>query len=101
MNRFRLIALVALAVSVGCYRIVVITGAPPANKQIDLPWQNYWVFGIVPPPPEISTKDACPQGIAKFETERSFLNGLVGTVTLHIYTPIHTRITCASGPVRQ
>ena len=98
MNRFRVIALLALPVSVGCFRITVISGAPPANKQIDLPWQNSFVFGIVPPA-DISTKEACPQGIAKFETERSFLNGLVGAVTLNIYTPMHTAITCASGPV--
>jgi hypothetical protein len=98
MNRFRMIALMALPVSVGCYRITVVSGAPGANKQIDYPWQKSLVLGVVAPD-EISTKEACPQGIAKFQTERSFLNGLASLGTLTIYSPIRTTITCASGPV--
>jgi hypothetical protein len=43
-------------------------------------------------------KAQCTQGVAKVETERSFLNGLVGAI-YDIYTPIHTTVTCASGPV--
>jgi hypothetical protein len=56
------------------------------------------VIGIVPPS-ELSTKDTCPQGVAKVETERSFLNGLVGAITYNIYTPMHVKVTCANGPV--
>jgi hypothetical protein len=37
--------------------------------------------------------------VAKVETERSFLNGLVGAITWNIYTPMHVLVTCASGPV--
>jgi Bor protein len=98
MKPVRMIGLVALAVSTGCFHLTVISGAPASNKQIDLPWQKYYLFGFIAPE-EISTKEACPLGIAKWETESSFLNGLVNEITLHIYTPIHTTITCASGPV--
>lgn len=98
MTRIRIAAVVALIAFAACSRITVITGAPPSNKQIDLPWQKYWVFGIIDPP-AISTKEECPLGIARFQTEQSFLNGLVNSLTFHIYTPIHTTITCASGPV--
>jgi hypothetical protein len=35
--------------------------------------------------------------LSKVETEHSFLNGLVGALTLGIYTPMHLTVTCASG----
>jgi len=85
----------------GCYRITVITGAPPGTgtaQTLDKPWQNSFVYGLVPPP-ELNTKDQCPQGFAVVQTERSFLNGLVGAITSSIYTPMHTKVTCAVGPV--
>ena len=82
----------------GCYHVTVITGAPASPTVIDKQWQNSFVIGLVPPP-ELDVKAQCPQGVAKVETERSFLNGLVGAITYNIYTPIHATVTCASGPV--
>ena len=84
--------------SAGCYHVTVVTGAPSTSQKIDKPWQNSFVEGLVPPA-EISSKETCPQGVAKVETERSFLNGLVSTLTYSIYTPMHATVTCASGPV--
>ena len=98
MTRFRFLGLVALAASVGCYHITVITGAPAGAQKIDKEWQSAFVSGIVPPP-EISTKETCPQGVAKVETERSFLNILVSELTSGIYSPLHATVTCATGPV--
>jgi hypothetical protein len=82
----------------GCYRVTVLTGAPPAPETVDMPWQKSFVYGLVPPP-ELNTKEKCPQGFAVVETERSFLNGLVGAVTYSIFTPMHAKVTCAAGPV--
>ena len=82
----------------GCYRVTVVTGAPPAAQTVDKPWQNSFVYGLVPPP-EVNTKEPCAQGFAVVETERSFLNGLVGALTSSIFTPMHTKVTCAAGPV--
>jgi hypothetical protein len=89
---------VATALLSGCYRVTVLTGAPPAPETIDKPWQNSFVYGLVPPP-EIDAKAQCAQGLAAVQTERSFLNGLVGVLTWSIYTPMHTKVTCATGPV--
>jgi len=83
-----------------CYHVTVITGAPASAQTIDKAWQNSFVIGLVPPP-EISAKEGCAQGVAQVETERSFLNGLVGAITYNIYTPMHVMVTCASGPVRR
>jgi hypothetical protein len=42
----------------------------------------------------------CPSGAATIVTEQSFLNGLVGVLTIGIYTPQHVTVTCASGTGR-
>jgi hypothetical protein len=92
----------ALLLSGGCYRVTVITGAPPADppatKNVDRPWQKSFVYGLVPPT-DVTTKEQCPQGFAVVQTERSFLNGLVSAITYSIFTPMHTKVTCAVGPV--
>ncbi|WP_396219063.1 Bor/Iss family lipoprotein [Gemmatimonas sp.] len=94
-NILSVVALVALS---ACYRVTVNTGAPPAATVIDKQWQLSFVYGLVPPP-AIDAKQTCPQGVASVVTERSFLNGLVGAITYSLFTPMHTTVTCASGPV--
>lgn len=98
MRLSRILSLAALVVLAGCYRVTVNTGAPPAETAIDKPWQLSFVYGLVPPP-EISAKETCQQGVATVMTERSFLNGLVGILSSSLVTPLHVRVTCASGPV--
>jgi hypothetical protein len=89
-------AVVALA---GCYHAVVETGLTPSPTVIDRPWASGWVYGLVPPKP-LSTMAQCPNGPAKVETQLSFLNMLVGSLTLGIYTPMSIRVTCAQGGAR-
>ena len=95
---FATAALVMGSLSSACYRVTVVTGAPAARQTIDKEWQNSFVYGIVPPP-ELSATSTCTRGVASVETERSFLNGLVSALTWSLYTPIHTKVTCAAGPV--
>jgi len=97
MRRNMLAAAAAALLLSGCYHVTVITGAPEGPTVTDKPWQNSFVYGLVPPP-ELAMREACPQGVAKVETEISFLNGLVSAITWNIYTPLHARVTCASGP---
>lgn len=92
------LSIVAAVLCAGCYRVTVVTGAPPAPESVDKKWQYSFVYGLVPPP-ELNTRDQCPQGFSAVVTERSFLNGLVGAITYSIFTPMHTKVTCASGPV--
>jgi len=91
----RLALLFAAVLLAGCYHITVVTAAPPAATTVNKEWQNSFVYGLVPPP-ELNVKDQCPQGVAKVETERSFLNGLVALLTWSIYTPMHTEVACAT-----
>ena len=79
----------------GCYHVTVISGTSPSPTVVDKPWQNSFVYGLVPPP-ELNVKEQCPNGVQKVETELSFVNGLVGALTWSLYTPIHARITCSA-----
>jgi Bor protein len=84
----------------GCYRVTVVAGAPPSAVTVDRPWQHSFIGGLVPPN-EVNVQELCPNGVARVVTERSFVNGVADVVTSGIYSPIHTMVTCASGPVRR
>jgi hypothetical protein len=90
-------ALAAAALASACYRVTVVTGAAPAAKVVDKPWNNSFVIGLVPPPPVDVSKDCGASGVSQVVTQRSFLNGLVGVLTQNIYTPLQITATCAAG----
>lgn len=100
MKFLRIGAALTLVALSGCYHYTIISGAPPAEKSVTASWQKSWVFGLVPPD-TINTKAECPEGVAQFETQHSFLNSLVGSLTSSIFTPITTKYTCAAGAVRK
>jgi hypothetical protein len=96
-KRRNLAALVAFTVlATACYHQVVRTGAPPGGTVIERPWTATYIFGLVPAT-AINTAAECPAGVAIVETQQTFLNGLVGLLTIGIYTPQTVRITCAAG----
>ena len=95
-------ASIALALGLvlsGCYHQVVQTGRPPGPTVVKKPWTATWLWGIVPATPIDVTRD-CPGGIATVETKQTFMNGLVGALTIGIYTPRDVTVTCASGTAR-
>lgn len=87
-----------LAVS-GCFHQVVQTGRTPGTTVVEKPWTATWLWGLVPASP-IDVTTNCPGGIATVETKQSFMNGLVGVLTLGIFTPRDVKVTCASGTAR-
>jgi Bor protein len=93
-------ALAAVLAVGGCYHATIETDAVPSSVTIDKGWASGWIFGLVPPS-TVSTAAQCPGGVAKVETELSFLNQLVSAVTLGIYTPMHIKVTCAEGAKSQ
>ena len=97
MKSRSLLALAVMAVaSTACYHQVVNTGRPASTTVVDKPWVPTFIFGLVEAKP-IDVRAQCPQGVAVVTTEQSFLNGLVGGLTLGIFTPQHVTVTCASG----
>lgn len=83
----------------GCFHQVVQTGRTPGPTVVKKPWTATWLWGIVPATPIDVTRD-CPGGIATVETKQTFMNGLVGALTIGIYTPRDVTVTCASGTAR-
>ena len=97
MRLMSLSALVPAAlVLAGCYHATITTGATPSSVAIDHKWASSWIYGLVPPA-TVETARQCPAGVARVETRLSFLNQLVGFLTLGIYTPMDIRVTCAEG----
>ena len=93
-KRWSSLALVVF-LGTGCFHQVVQTGNPAGATVVDKQFVPGWLFGLVPNT-EVDVRKECPMGVAVVETETSFVNGLVGAVTLGIFTPQHVRITCAS-----
>jgi hypothetical protein len=91
------VSLVVLLVSVSaCYHATVDTGLTPSTVVIDKSWASGWLFGLVPPS-AVETAKKCPNGVAKVETQLSFLNQLVYLITAGIYSPMAIKVTCAQG----
>ena len=88
-----LLALLSLSL-MGCYAGTVDTGLPPSSKVIKQAWASCWIYGLVPPK-TVETAAQCPNGVARVETKLSFVNQLVGALTLGIYTPMEITVTCA------
>ncbi len=88
-------AFVAVGAS-GCYHATIETGLTPSAEVVEESFAACWVYGLVPPK-IIAAHAKCTHGVAKVETQLSFVNQLVGIITLGIYTPMNIKVTCAAG----
>jgi hypothetical protein len=91
----RVLGVASLVTLGACYHATVETGATPSTVVIDKSFASSWIYGLVPPE-TVSTSSKCPNGPAKVETQHTFLNQLVGFITLGIYTPMQIKVTCAA-----
>lgn len=90
-----LLAFMALGAT-GCYHATVETGLTPSSEVIEETFASSWIAGLVPPN-TISAQAKCKHGVAKVETQHSFVNSLVGMITFGIYTPMNIKVTCATA----
>ena len=96
MSRLLKLAVVALLIALpACYHATIQTGLPSGTGVVEEKWAAGWLWGLVAPKP-VSTLAQCPNGVAKVETQHSFLNMLVGGLTGGIFTPMSIKATCAS-----
>jgi hypothetical protein len=89
------VALIAVVAS-GCYRATVDTGLVPSGQAVRKDWAHSFIGGLVPPA-TVETATRCPNGVARVETQLSFLNMLVGAITWGIYTPMSIHVQCAAA----
>jgi hypothetical protein len=88
---------VGMALSLSaCYHVTVETGLPAGSEVINQPFASSFVFGLVPPA-TVQTMSRCRSGVARVETQQSFVNGLVSALTFGIYTPWTITVTCAAS----
>ncbi len=96
----RTAVLLPLAIAVigmgACYHTTIDTGRASNGVTVSKPWANSFIYGLVPPA-VVETASRCPNGIARVETQLSFLNQLVGIITLGIYTPMEVQVACAGN----
>lgn len=91
-----LLVVACLCMLAGCYHATVDTGLPPSVTVIKQAFASSWIYGLVPPK-TVEAAAKCPNGVARVETQLSFVNQLVGFLTLGIYTPMEITVTCAAG----
>ena len=94
MHRLRSTAVLVAFLLAGCYHATITTGRTPSAVVVEDRWADSWIYGLVPPD-TINVGQRCPNGVARVDTQLSFLNQLVGALTLGIYTPMDVRVTCA------
>lgn len=78
----------------GCYQAKMTTNKEPGDTIIKKSFASSFIYGLVPA--EVDVSDECTNGIASATRKISFLNGLVGSLTLNIYTPQSVTVTCAA-----
>ena len=90
-----LLAFIGMFLLAGCYHATIDTGLAPGAKSVKRMWMHSWIYGLVPPA-VVNVQSECENGVARVETQQSFVNGLVGGLTGGIYTPLTIIVTCAA-----
>jgi hypothetical protein len=85
-----------LVTTTACYHAVVETGRTAGTTVVQKPWTSTFIFGLVEAK-EINVARECPNGVARVETQMSFVNGLATAITFGLYTPRTVTITCAAN----
>ncbi len=97
MRSLRVPLLVCAALATGgCYHAVVETGREPSGETIEREWAHSFIGGLVPPS-VTETAEECPNGVARVETQHSFLNMVAQIVTGGIYSPMTITVQCADA----
>jgi len=90
----------SLLLTTGCFKQnFVDSGKQAAAEPAADTWQSHFLFGLIPGG-DISLNEICPSGVAKVSEHLSFANGLVGVLTLNLYTPNTVVVYCADGTAK-
>jgi len=95
LTRTASLIVAAFALS-GCYHATIDTGLTPSGQTVKKEWAHSFIEGLVPPS-VVETASKCPNGVAKVDTQLSFLNMLANAVTLGIYSPMTITVECAAA----
>ena len=85
----------AILLLAGCYSVTVRPdgGFKVATKPTFEQRQDFYLWGLVGER-HVNVKDVCNGNPVQFQSQRTFVDGLLGLVTLGIYAPETARIWC-------
>jgi hypothetical protein len=95
---FTLCTLALAAASTGCYHAKIDTGLVPSGVTVERAWAHSFIGGLIPPS-TVETASQCPNGVARVETQLSFLNMLASGITFGLYSPMSIKVSCAAARV--
>ena len=84
----------AAAMQSNCYKTVY--HSPKAAPGIVHEGTNQHFIGGLINESIVDAQQLCPKGIAQYRYEQSFVDGLIGFLTMGLYTPASWSITCAA-----
>jgi hypothetical protein len=90
-----MVALASALLGAGCYHATIVTGRAQSGTMIERKWAHSFLYGLVPPN-TVETAAQCANGVARVETQLSFLNQVANAITLGIYSPMTIQVWCAS-----
>jgi hypothetical protein len=87
-------ALAALLLA-GCYTVSYRTNLT-GNEQYKEERGDFFLFGLIGDK-TVDLKALCPQGVSRWKSQQTFVDGLLGLITIGIYIPRHVTVECSSG----
>jgi hypothetical protein len=87
-------ALAALLLA-GCYTVSYRTDLA-GNEQYREERGDFFLFGLIGDK-TVDLKALCPQGVSRWKSQQTFVDGLLGLLTIGIYIPRHVTVECSSG----
>jgi hypothetical protein len=88
-------AFAAVLLLSGCYTARYQTSLAPGGAKVDEKG-HYFLWGLIGEK-TVNLKQACPNGAARWMNQQSFVDGLLGAITLGIYIPRSIEIECAGA----
>jgi hypothetical protein len=87
--------LVALVMATGCYTVRFQSNLPPGGAKYEEKG-HFFLWGLVGEK-QVDLKKLCPAGPARWQNQQSFVDGLIGVVTLGIYIPRSVDVECTAA----
>jgi hypothetical protein len=87
--------LAAAFLATGCYTTRFQTNLAPGGAKYEEKG-NFFLWGLVGEK-EVDLKKLCPAGAARWQNQQTFVDGLLGFVTLGIYIPRTIDVECTAA----
>ncbi|MCB9654919.1 MAG: Bor family protein [Deltaproteobacteria bacterium] len=97
-NTICILALAVIAASTSAcatHRFAYTSNLQPSGQKVEESG-SYFLWGLVGEK-KLAGASACPGGVASVQTQHSFVDQLLATFTVGIYTPMTITVECAGG----